>query len=271
VFRPNGCDWVLKFRSIRVFEPFLVIVLIGLRAVGVILAMPSPGGGTMPAFLRGAMGILIAVLLWGVVGVPSALAGRTWGFYATSAVSELLLGLVMGFIVRVAFSISAFGGRLISNEIGLNSPPGFDVPLPAQEPLPSLLTAFSGVLFFNFGLHHDVLSSFARSFEVSPLGSYSISGAVIERLIRTSAEIFVVGLRIAAPFIALSFVTNLAFGLMGRAVPRMNVFVESISLRLWAGLLLLSGSGALIWRNLDPHWQRVPWTILEVCFSPSRP
>jgi len=116
-----------------------------------------------------------------------------------------------------------------------------------------------------------VLSSFARSFEISPLGSYRISGAVVERLIRTSADILVVGLRIAAPFIALSFVTNLAFALMGRAVPRMNVFVESISLRLWAGLLLLSGSGALVWRNLDPHWQGVPWTMLEVCVGALKP
>jgi len=224
----------------------------------------------MPGFLRGALGIVVAVLLWGAVAVPPGLDGRSWGFYVSSAVSELVLGLVMGFVVRIAFSISAFGGRLISNEIGLSSPPGFDVPLPAQEPLPSLLTAFSGVLFFKFGLHHDILSSFSRSFEISPIGSYSISGAVVERLIGTSAGIFAIGLRIAAPFIALSFVTNLAFGLMGRAVPRMNVFVESISLRLWAGLLLLSGSGALIWRSLDPHWQQVPWTILEVCLKIAR-
>lgn len=267
VLYPDDRGRILSFSRIRVVEAIIAIVLIGLRAVGVILALPSPGGGGLPPSLRGAMGMIVAILLWGVVGVPRGLADHGWGFYVSSAVSELLLGLVMGFIVRVAFSISALGGRLISNEIGLNSPPGFDVPEPAQEPLPSLLTAFSGVLFFNFGLHHDVLSSFARSFEISPLGSYRFSGAVVERLIKTSADIFVVGLRIAAPFIALSFVTNLAFALMGRAVPRMNVFVESISLRLWAGLLLLSGSGALVWRNLDPHWQSLPWTMLEVCLG----
>jgi hypothetical protein len=44
----------------------------------------------------------------------------------------------------------------------------------------------------------------------------------------------------------------------------MNVFIASVSVRLWAGLLLLSGFGALLLRNLDPLWQALPWDILEV-------
>jgi hypothetical protein len=51
----------------------------------------------------------------------------------------------------------------------------------------------------------------------------------------------------------------------------MNVFIASVTVRLWAGLLLLAGFGALLLRNLDPLWQALPWDILEVSLRPAGP
>ena len=246
-------------------------VLIGLRSLGVIAALPTPGGGTLPTRIRVALSLILAFLLVGVVPLPVGLQDVGWFPLALAAVSEVLLGFAMGLVVRAALSIAALGGRLIGNEIGLNSPPGYDVPVPAQEPLPAFVTAFAGVLFFGTGVHLDVLAAFARSFEFSPLGTYTVSVLALERLIKVTANILVVGLRIAAPFIALSFIINLGFSILGKAVPRMNVFIASITVRLWAGLLLLAGFGALLLRNLDPLWQALPWDILEVSLRPAGP
>jgi len=246
-------------------------VLISLRSLGVIAALPTPGGGTLPTRMRVALSMILAVLLVGVVPLPVALQGADWIQLAMAAVSEVLLGFAMGLVVRAALSVTALGGRLIANEIGLNSPPGYDVPVPAQEPLPAFVTAFAGVLFFGMGVHLDVLAAFARSFEFSPLGTYTVTAVALERLINVTAHILAVGLRIAAPFIALSFIINLAFSILGKAVPRMNVFIASVSVRLWAGLLLLSGFGALLLRNLDPLWQALPWDILEVSLRSAGP
>ena len=245
--------------------------LIGLRSLGVIAALPTPGGGTLPVRIRVALSMMLAFLLVGVVPLPVALRDADGIRLAMAAVSEVLLGFAMGLVVRAALSITALGGRLIANEIGLNSPPGFDVPVPAQEPLPALITAFAGVLFFGMGVHHDILAAFARSFEFSPLGTYTVTAVALERLIKVTADILAVGLRIAAPFIALSFIINLAFSILGKAVPRMNVFITSISVRLWGGLLLLSGFGALLLRNLDPLWQALPWDMLEVSLRSAGP
>jgi flagellar biosynthetic protein FliR len=197
-------------------------VLIGLRALGVIAALPSPGGGNLPAPMRVALSMILAVLLVGVVPLPVQLEGADAIRLAVAATGEVLLGFAMGLVVRAAFSITALGG------------------------------------------HQDILAAFARSFEFSPLGSYTLTAVAAERLIKVTANIFAVGLRIAAPFIALSFIINLGFSIMGKAVPRMNVFIASITVRLWGGLLLLVGFGALLLRNLDPLWQALPWDMLEV-------
>ena len=63
---------------------------------------------------------------------------------------------------------------------------------------------------------------------------------------REVSNVFVVGTLIAAPFIALNFMINISFAVLGKAVPKMNVFMTSFSIRILSGLVLLVSSILLI-------------------------
>ncbi len=238
-------------------------MMIFLRGLGVVLLLPTLASRPLPPVVRVALSGLVATLLYGLVPRMPMLPSDNLGLIV-AALGEVLLGLVFGFVGRFVFAAVDMAGRVITQEIGLSAAPGIDAPAPSTEPLAAFLSTFAGMMFFLLGGHIGALSAFARSFDIAAAGAPAFNPLAIERLVEGSAHVIELGFCISAPFIAMNFLITLAFSVLGRAVPKMSVFILSFSVRVIVGFTLLAGAGALVARYLVPEFQAMPYQMLEM-------
>ena len=123
---------------------------------------------------------------------------------------------------------------------------------------------FSLLVFFVTGIHYDVLKAFIMSFDILPIGNFFLSTNPIRTFVEEVSRVFVIGTLMAAPFIALNFLVNVSFAVLGKAVPKMNVFMTSFAIRIFAGLLLLVSSILLISSYILENSRRSVEIMLDI-------
>lgn len=237
-------------------------VMIVLRSIGIVLQLPVVAGHPLPITVRVGICVALATLLAGLIPV-APVPSELWGLI-TGAAFEVVLGLGIGFVIRTTFGAVEMAGRVISSEIGLTATPGMGAPEPSQEPVASLMSTLAIVLFFLFGAHHGVLLALSKSFQICPAGGAGFAASAGGELIADTTRLIELGVRISAPFIAMNFLVNFAFSVLGKAVPRMNVFIVSFSARALFGLALLSTGGALLARYMYVEFGDLPLRMLDI-------
>jgi flagellar biosynthetic protein FliR len=87
---------------------------------------------------------------------------------------------------------------------------------------------------------------------------------LLEDMVRRTGQVFVLGLLMSAPVIAVSFLINLVFSILGRAVPQMNIFIESFSFRILAGLIVIGMTLNLMAEHIINYLNRLPDDLVLV-------
>jgi flagellar biosynthesis protein FliR len=83
-------------------------------------------------------------------------------------------------------------------------------------------------------------------------------------LLTQTTNIFVAGLQLAAPQMAVAFIILLIFSALGRAIPQMSVFRESLSVRPLVGLSVFGVTMQLTSQHIINYMRHLPNDMLRV-------
>jgi flagellar biosynthetic protein FliR len=165
------------------------------------------------------------------------------GNFAIGAVSEVLLGISIGMVVNLIFVGMQMAGQISGYQMGLAIARVMDPSAGQQVPLLSqFFQLFAFLMFLTLNAHHWFLRALADSFElVRPFG-FRLSGSLIEQLMDVAGNTFVIAIKVGAPVIAVLMLTSIAFGLIARTVPQMNVLFVAMPLKIMVGLIFIGFS-----------------------------
>jgi flagellar biosynthetic protein FliR len=153
-------------------------------------------------------------------------------------VQQLLVGITLGFAVRVVFAAVELGGELIGLQMGLNFAGFFD---PATASQGTASGRFFGTLVaFLFVLsngHLAVIAALVRSFDVFAVGDEPFAFLRATQPQLWGREIFTLGLWIALPLVGMLLFVNLVLGVISRVAPQISVFSVGFPITVSVGLI----------------------------------
>ena len=218
---------------------FLVFIRVG----AILMFMPVFDSKSIPLFFKVALAFATSMMLFPMLGLESLPVFGNVFLLGVRVIAEILIGLVIGFAIKLIFAGIQLAGQLAGYQMGMALANVMDPASSQQVPLLAQFTNLFGLLIFiTINAHHWFIKALKHSFEIVPPLSASFSGSLMAQIIQMSGNVFVIGIQVGAPVIAAMLVTSVAFGLIARTVPQMNVFIVAIPLKIGVGLLFLGFS-----------------------------
>ncbi|HEY3397648.1 MAG TPA: flagellar biosynthetic protein FliR [Armatimonadota bacterium] len=210
------------------------------RVAGLIAAAPVFSSGLIPAPVRVSLALAFALALGGLAPPLAAGGALPGGVYLGMLLAEVAVGLALGLAARLLMESLTFAGQMLELQIGLHAGALFDPASGQQTSQLGQLYQLAGMLLFlELGGHHWLLHAVAASFQAAPPGQIAISPNLLPLIAGLGTCVFRLALQVAAPIAFVLFLVDLAFGVIGRTVPQMNVFAVEIPAKLAVGLVAM--------------------------------
>ncbi len=209
-----------------------------LRALALFSALPVFSQRSVPARVRVALAAFIALAAQPTLPTPPVVALDSLAQVLPLVAQQMVIGLALGFAVRLVFAAVEFAGELIGLQMGLNFAGFFD---PISAGTATASSRFFGTtiawLFIVINGHLIVIAALVQSFQAFPVGPEPFAFLRVAAPHRWGAEIFSTGLWIALPLITMLLFVNLVLGAVSRVAPQINIFAIGFPVTLGVGLL----------------------------------
>lgn len=214
-------------------------LLIVARATAFMVLAPFFSIKGPPVLVKVGLGILLAFLIYPGVSIVEDIPLDLLS-YAILVIKEVVVGLTLGLVSMLTFTAIRVAGEMIDIQMGFAMASIFDPQNESRITLVGQFLYFLGILLFlAIDGHHSLILALHKSYELIPLTGAIFHPPLVMVIVNLFVEMFSLGVRIAAPFIAVLVICDISLGLIARTVPQLNVFILGFPLKAGIGLLSL--------------------------------
>jgi flagellar biosynthetic protein FliR len=210
------------------------------RVMGFLMVAPVIGSQLVPTRIRLIIAVAIAVLIAPVLPDMPQVQGLS--VQAILLVGQqLLIGLSLGFFLQMVFQTFVLAGQMIAMQMGLGFASMMDPTNGVNVAVvSSFYLMFVTMLFIALDGHLTMLEVLVESFRSLPISlDFNFASTSLLAIISSISWIFSSAMIIALPALTALLITNVAFGIMTRAAPQLNIFAMGFPVSLLLGVFLM--------------------------------
>jgi len=216
-------------------------LLVMVRMMGAMVLFPYLTWAGIPAVLRVAIAMMLALLVFISLGeelyYQPEMGLHTW----MAIINEGLTGLSLGFMIFLFFSMFMWAGSMVDLKAALMMSGEFDPYFGTQVTIWGQFYYLLALVFYLMANgHHHLLRALTGSYHYIPLGTGLFAPEQAESIFILFSQLFVLAFQISAPIVLILMLLDISLGLLGKTVPQVHIFILGLPLKVVMSMFLLA-------------------------------
>lgn len=221
-------------------DSLILAILIFTRIASIFALIPFFGAANLPMQVRIAFIMMLTVLIFPIASMADVTAIQTFYDLAFHILIETGIGLSVSIATAIVFNAIYIAGTVIDIGIGFSMVNVISATDETEMPLTAnLFYLISMLVFFVTNSHHKIIEALWQCFRTVPLGLGHLNLGVIDIFNVIFVQSFVIGIKIAAPFLLTILIADVIMGLLSKAMPGFNVFMVGMPVKILIGFYLI--------------------------------
>jgi flagellar biosynthetic protein FliR len=209
------------------------------RIAACFMVAPIFSAPFIPARVKILLSLAVALLVAPLVPAPVGIAPfSAAGLLVT--VQQMVIGVAMGFCMQILFEAVTLGGQLLANTMGLSFAYNIDPLHGTSTPaVGEFYTVLVTLTFLALNGHLILIETLVDGFRTLPVGTTGMGPDALWTIVGWGTQIFSGAVAVALPGVTALLIVNVAFGVISRAAPTLNLFSVGFPVSLICGLLIV--------------------------------
>jgi flagellar biosynthesis protein FliR len=242
--------------------------LVFIRLSGLIVFAPPFMNQRLSTQLKGGLIFFLTMAIYPTVQKGAVVIPYNFIEMSFAIGGELIIGLTIGFSIRILFTTYELAGELIDKQIGFAMAslvdPQTDITVSI---LGSLMMNLALFMFLELGGHLWMIRTFAGSFLTLPLLDFQINQqGLMYHMSELFFKSFESAVSLSFPVITVVTLVYIAQGYLQRTIPQFQIFVIGFIFTITVGLTsmqLLMANFYPFSENLFEHFQERIWFLIS--------